>query len=70
MTITCRLQPQEKKYRSMPDCFRAPYFSETQHVTFATIMVETLLKIKIKFGTTTEAVIVKSTLNFVGTQIT
>ena len=54
----------------MPDCFRAPYFSETQHVTFATIMVETLLKIKIKFGTTTEAVIVKSTLNFVGTQIT
>ena len=27
---------QEKRYRSMPDIFKAPYFSANKHTTFAT----------------------------------
>ena len=52
-----------------PIIFRALYFSTKKHAIFA-INVETSKKIEITFGTTTVAVVVRSTSNFVGTQIT
>ena len=53
----------------MPDNFRTPYFSVKKHATFAT-NVGTGVKIEITFGTPTEAVVVGSASNYVGTQIT
>ena len=73
MTITCRLQPQEKKYRSMPDIFLVLLiFHISQHL-LQTRRHEYEYKLKSCFGvTSTEAVVVGSASNYahVGSQIT
>ena len=50
---------QEKRYRSIPDILSSPYNFVKKHATFAT-NVETQVRFKITFGTTTEAVGVES----------